>query len=388
MRALYGDTLSCTYSVNGSAETGSFTYMFSDTIPSVTGTNLDNNNVASSAVGFEDYEFLVYRCQFSSYSSFTQGGKYVEGISIPALSTYFSNYARGGVAISSTLVSLSGVNSSYNAISTHPDNYYGSFHAVCADTNVSQSLADYYGAFTYGVPYDATHTYSAFFRFIPYYVSNFGTYLDSCNFDFVRLFNEGNSTYCAYLIIICPYVGGTVSSSPPTTTTTTDSGSGGTTINVNIDMDETNTLLDRIKSGIDNLGQSFVNALKSVFIPDDDFMDDFKEFFLGTEDEPGFLEEHLGCLYQVIDSITRIFEEFPEVAAKQSITIPAANIPLAGETFTIGGWTVPLKVDGLPALLYDGIAWITDFLCTAAFLNMCRNKLEIFLNPETEVIKE
>lgn len=159
-------------------------------------------------------------------------------------------------------------------------------------------------------------------------------------------------------------------------------------VNVNVDMSETNEKLDEqtgilqsIKQGIQGIFDTIKNALVSVFVPDSDFMDDFKD------DMQDLLSDHLGGLYQAISAIDDIFDRFVEARAKGSIHIDAVQIPLAGETLTLGNWDVPLKQDGL-SLLYDGIAFIIDFLAVAAFLNMCRNKLEIFLNPDSEVIQD
>ena len=59
------------------------------------------------------------------------------------------------------------------------------------------------------------------------------------------------------------------------------SSGGSTIINNNVDMTETNSLLDRIKSGISglgdglsNLGTSILDGIKSIFVPSEGFMDD------------------------------------------------------------------------------------------------------------------
>lgn len=148
------------------------------------------------------------------------------------------------------------------------------------------------------------------------------------------------------------------------------------------DLTETNGLIGGVIDAIRNLPSTIAQGIRGLFVPDPDFMASFKEDMSDT------LEDHLGGLYQAEQILVDSFEDLPDVVQKSEIYIPACNIPLAGTTFTLGNWHVPLKVSGLPNIFYEGIAFIVDFLATMAFLKMCRNKLEIFLNPDSEVITE
>lgn len=185
------------------------------------------------------------------------------------------------------------------------------------------------------------------------------------------------------LLIGVPYIDSDSSAAAGT------SGSGsGSVSGSGVDMGPTNTILEeqtgllqQIKQGIQGFFDTIKNALVSVFVPSSDFMNEFKA------DMQDLLSDHLGGLYQAVSAIDDIFDRFGDARAKGSIHIDAVQIPLAGEYLTLGNWDVPLKQDGL-SLLYDGIAFIIDFLAVAAFLNMCRNKLEIFLNPDSEVITD
>lgn len=219
------------------------------------------------------------------------------------------------------------------------------------------------------------------FTFVP---ADFTSARLASGYSYRAVFSGNQANYPCRLLIGLPYVSADASGSQGTFTT---SGSD-INVNVNVDMSETNSKLDeqtgilqQIKQGISGILDTIKNALVSVFVPDDDFMDEFKT------DMQTLLSEHLGGLYQAVSAIDDIFDRFGEARAKGSIHIDAVNIPLAGETLTLGNWDVPLKVDGL-SLLYDGVAFIIDFLAVAGFLNMCRKKLEIFLNPDSEVIQD
>ena len=198
----------------------------------------------------------------------------------------------------------------------------------------------------------------------------------------LRVGLNGVRTDSGYLEIylLCPLVNqsATTGTGAITGTTETTAPTGGS----DVDLTETNGLIGRVIQAVQNLANSILDGLKGLFIPDDDFMDGFKN------DMQTLLQEHLGGLYDAEQIMADSFEQLPNVLAKSEIYIPAVTLNLAGTPFKLGNWHVPLKVSGMPAVLYDGIAFIIDFLCLAAFLRMCRNKLEIFLNPNSEVIKE
>lgn len=191
--------------------------------------------------------------------------------------------------------------------------------------------------------------------------------------------NGGGNSARFEVYLSCPYVnpvGASVETGIVTGTTAPPSGGGDT------DLTETNGLIGGVIHAVQNLAASILDGLKGLFIPDDDFMDGFKA------DMQTLLQDHLGGLYEAEQIMIDSFEQLPNVVAKSEIYIPPVTLNLAGTPFNLGDWHVPLKVSGMPAVLYEGIAFIIDFLCLAAFLRMCRNKLEIFLNPDSEVIKE
>ena len=198
----------------------------------------------------------------------------------------------------------------------------------------------------------------------------------------LRVGLNGVRTDIGYLEIylLCPLVNqsATTGTGAITGTTETTVPTGGS----DVDLTETNGLIGRVIQAVQNLANSILDGLKGLFIPDDDFMDGFKN------DMQTLLQEHLGGLYDAEQIMADSFEQLPNVVSKSEIYIPAVTLNLAGTPFKLGDWHVPLKVSGMPAVLYEGIAFIIDFLCLAGFLRMCRNKLEIFLNPGSEVIQE
>jgi len=376
-RSFFGDSISATYYKSGAPYSLTFSYFDSFTNPGV-GLNVDSNSIIPTPLGMAQYDFVVYRALIpNDYSAF------VDSVVFNDFYLRFGDYARGGFALSCRL--NNGLQVAANNALTYPNNYCGSFGAVRANSDAAAALADYYGTMYFS---PASGMTSLNFRPIYYNFDNGGV-MDSLQFESVPCYTDSQGTVL-YFIVICPYIGSSMSGEPPaqtTTVVTTTDNSAGTTVIVDVDMTETNSLLGQIKQALLGIVEGITNALKDLFIPDEEFLDDFKEDMLGTDQEPGFLEEHLGGLYQAIEAIGRIFDEFPDAVAATTIDIPVCQVPLAGETLTLGPYSVPLIVEGIPQIFYDGLKFIIDFLCVAAFLNMCRNKLEIFLNPDSEVVQ-
>ncbi len=364
-QAFFGDTIPAT--VDGTPI--QFEYYNSFTSP-VVGLNVDTSSIISTPSDMATYDFVVYRWLASSGFSL-----HYDTVVFDDFYLRFGDYARGGFALSCRL--SDGIQAGINNAVSYPDNFCGSFPAVRANSSASANLANYYGTM-YFSPDNGS---SLNFRPV-YYSFDTGGILDTLQFQSIDNYNTSGNTVL-YFVIICPYIGSSMSGQPPFTTTTSETTTGiNVNVDVNVDMTETNGLLDQIKDGISGLAQSILDGLKNLFIPSDDFLDQF------TADMEGLAQDHLGGLYQAEQLLVDMFESFDEVAAKEEIYIPAAHIPLAGSELVLGDWHIPLKVAGLPAILYDGIAFIIDFLALMAFLSMCRTKLEVFLVPESEAIKD
>lgn len=261
MRALLGDTITGTYILSGQPNTCSFNYYGSYTSPSV-GMNVDLNSVIPTPVGMAAYDFVIYKCLVPVTN------RTIDSVSINDFYLRFTDYARGGVALS-TYLNNNYPTSAWNKIADYPDNYCGSFYAPHANEQVSASLADYYGV----MYFQFISGYNAFnFRPIYYDYENGGS-VDSLKFSGIYpYYSEADHSGVIYLCFICPYIGSGIFDSAEITTT----GSGGsqTIINNNVDMSETNSILGSIVSAITNAVQSIINGIQNIFIPSPGFLDD------------------------------------------------------------------------------------------------------------------
>lgn len=203
--------------------------------------------------------------------------------------------------------------------------------------------------------------------------SRFSAYSIETNFSG----NTSTSSYIYYFYVMCPYISDFGSGGSGTFTTgdsVTTSPSGGS----DVDLTETNGLLESIRNGISGIGQTILG----LFVPDDEFMENW------INDMQDLLHDHLGGMYEAVAELEDFWQQFENVQAKSVIHIGECRLPLAGSELVLGNWDVPLKPTGIPQVLYTSLALIIDFLAVMAFLRMCRNKLEIILNPNSEVVKE
>jgi hypothetical protein len=193
----------------------------------------------------------------------------IDSVSINDFYLRFTDYARGGVALS-TYLNNNYPTSAWNKIADYPDNYCGSFYAPHANDQATASLADYYGVMFF----QFISGYTAFnFRPIYYDFENGGT-VDSLKFSGIYPnYSSPDNSGVIYLCFICPYIGSGIFDSAEITTT---GGSGSQTIiNNNVDMSETNGLLGSIISAIPGVVESIINGIKNIFVPSEEFMEDF-----------------------------------------------------------------------------------------------------------------
>ena len=136
VQSFYGSSFPASYSVGGNSYTTTFTYFNTLSSLECDGVEIDNNPVASSVLQFRNYDLVLYAAEVPQ----SQGR--VDSMEVSGIETYFSSTVRGGVFVSCYLDRIIGND---NSIISYPNNYFGSFQAICGDTQASSTLADYYG---------------------------------------------------------------------------------------------------------------------------------------------------------------------------------------------------------------------------------------------------
>lgn len=197
--------------------------------------------------------------------------------------------------------------------------------------------------------------------------STFSAYAVDCAF-------YGNSkgiTDNSYVFLVqCPYVSSGASGASGTFTTVSSGSGGGTDINVNVDMSETNSLLENIFDGISGIG----DVILHVFFPEEaelidfasDLVDLIEDSFSGYEESQDILDDIKSC---ILDTSTTA-----------SLTFPAISIPHT--SFQLPARTVNLSID-------DGLLeWVRlaiDLVATCAFINLIRLKIDEVIHGKVVV---
>lgn len=130
----------------------------------------------------------------------------------------------------------------------------------------------------------------------------------------------------------------------------------------------THSIFDKISDFFSGFFDGIINALKSLFIPDDEF---FSDFFTRLND---FFSEKLGALYTPIDLFIRLLQAIQNASAGNT------GIPFPGlkwqDTYLIEPQTVNLQsiaddFDGLQ----DKIYFVTDVIMVGAVIWLLQTKL-------------
>lgn len=116
---------------------------------------------------------------------------------------------------------------------------------------------------------------------------------------------------------------------------------------------------------------SFIeNGLKSLFVPDEDFIVSFKD------DMDTMLENKLGAVYQVTDILSNSWDRISSNDKQNIITIPTTTINLPNNnSFSFGGVDVPIVPSGFEFIV-DILKGLIGIVCTVLFINGLRRKYD------------
>lgn len=175
------------------------------------------------------------------------------------------------------------------------------------------------------------------------------------------------------------------------TTTISETTTTGINVNIDVDLDQTNGLLGTIATAIGNVATSILSGIRDLFVPTSQQLDDF------FDDLEQMLYDKIAPLYDAVYEVNRAFTEIRSSGTDTHIPIDVVNIPLLDND----SFAMDLNVDenGVPIihqmpgnLRTNGLLWackkIIDIICTFAFINMCKTKIELILNPDAETIIE
>lgn len=364
-RAFFGDSFPAKIRWTGASTWRDTTFIFdySASAPSIQNMNLAQNFFADSAAEFADYDILVYHCAALDADAHDL---------LIDLPMYFPDYAVGAFAVSNRLNgwSWSGISDSVNSISSYPDNWYTDFDAVSA-----REPSTAYGAFSYHPPGG-----TLFWRLFPYQCDSDGTFFSSLSVQSVQAFYDDG--YKLQLMIFCPHIGSTPQHSEPVVTTvpvtTAPSGTGDINVNVDVDLTETNSILTTIANGISGFFQVIIDALSDLFLPDEDYVKNW------ANDVKDLLESHFFGTGVNVDPLIDAFEDLATYGATTSIRFPGIDLDIANTNFSISAKSVdlrPMEDSGI----YGYIEIAINIAATLSVFNLVQRKIKAILVGERVV---
>lgn len=360
--ALYGDTFPVTY-YNGSE--------YVDTVAS----NNFSGSTKSGTITIDGVSVPVVFYQVTGLTSLNTDPSFITAELRPQYSIYDTYYIYQWCGLSSYASISSSVYSPpswlYN-VGGSDLLYEGS--AVNSEYTVSYNLSSFFGSSwsstkmtVIPIDYDGASTTYGYSKRI-------------------RFYGNGKSQYNNYVFFIsCPYISGDAFGSSGTPAATSSNQAGGNvnvTVDVIVDMDETNSLLEDIWDGITGLASGIADALEGLFIPSTQALENF------SDSVDGLLQETFGALYDAEDLTHEAWHQLLTGSAVETIYLPAFSFSSEGVNYTLSsGRAVQLKpfggVGGQFSLLYTTLATIIDIVSTILFLNMLRDKFEtIFTGHE------
>lgn len=136
----------------------------------------------------------------------------------------------------------------------------------------------------------------------------------------------------------------------------------------------------KIVTGITELPQKLwtliSDGLKSLFVPSEDFILQFKD------DMDSMLEQKLGAVYQVVNIMTESWDRITANDVANTINIPSTSISLPENTdFVFGGYDVQIVPNGFDWLA-NMIKTVVGIICTVLCINGLRKKYDEVMGVE------
>lgn len=371
--AFYGSDIPFNYTINGTTQSGTFHALpYNSNVNRITGLNIEQNTVINGASG-SAYDIIMY-CT----NDFIATPSDSIDIDIP-IDLYYTGGFRSFVGC---MVGFNNVTSSDNLITNHPDNVFGLQRAPSANSSADSSLANYYNLGT--LSFSSNASSSNGYGDIPCRLLTFDDTdgaVASIRFQGARTFG---ADYYLYLIVATPYSYGDVSHDSPVTTapvTTAPSGTGDINVNVDVDLTETNGLLGSILDALSSLGSSIVNGIKNIFLPDQEDIVNWKQTIVNI------LNETFGGIPELEEQLKNAISSIFSATARETVRFEGIKIPAAAgepEAVIVPAQDVSLKPSGFG----DLFSWAETFInivATIAVANTCFNQIKRIVVGEVVV---
>lgn len=133
-----------------------------------------------------------------------------------------------------------------------------------------------------------------------------------------------------------------------------------------------------MESYLDALPARIAEELAKIFQPTEGHFEE------AADQSSQLAEEKLGAVYQAAGVIDQIAGAFTEQTTQTFIAVPVLRVMvLPGVPFEFGGWEVPVVPPGMESV-FEVVKFAVDIVCTLAFLNGMKRRLERFLGGTSD----
>lgn len=133
-----------------------------------------------------------------------------------------------------------------------------------------------------------------------------------------------------------------------------------------------------MESYLDALPARIAEELAKIFQPTEGHFEE------AADQSSQLAEEKLGAVYQAAGVIDQIAGAFTEQTTQTFIAVPVLRVNVLPDVpFEFGGWEVPVVPPGMESV-FEVVKFAIDIVCTLAFLNGMKRRLERFLGGASD----
>lgn len=133
-----------------------------------------------------------------------------------------------------------------------------------------------------------------------------------------------------------------------------------------------------MESYLDALPARIAEEIAKIFQPTEGHFEE------AADQSSQLAEEKLGAVYQAAGVIDQIAGAFTEQTTQTFIAVPVLRVMVLPDVpFEFGGWEVPVVPPGMESV-FEVVKFAIDIVCTLAFLNGMKRRLERFLGGASD----
>lgn len=138
------------------------------------------------------------------------------------------------------------------------------------------------------------------------------------------------------------------------------------------------TFRGSMESYLEELPARIAEEIAKIFRPSEGKMEQVQQ------ESQELAQDRLGAVYQATQVIDQVASAFTVQTTQGFINIPVCSVMLSSVPFEFGGWNVQIIPDGFGGIV-ETLKYVIDIVCTLAFINGLKRRLEGVLGGESGV---